>query len=456
MLMSVSVSFNVRGLPMSLASWRNKTLDAAGAGNDDTASQQAKCLIAAEKARNMLRSIEALNFRCLRYIRQPLGLFHVLVGPNASGKTTFLDVVAFLGRLVSDGLEAAISERTRNLDDILWQRQGDCFELAVEAEIPADRRVKLAKPELDTVRYEVRIGRDPDTKEDGILEERMILKPWQEPRKAPRTVFPGSLGELQQSIVTQRVTKPSVKVISKTRGGMDNYWEEAPRQSRKGWLLSIKLGPRKSALANLPEDETRFPVSTWLKGLLAGGVQRFVLNSLLIRKASPPGQPKGFQPDGSNLPWVIAELEKPAHNGRLGEWIAHLRTALPDIEGIRTIERPDDKHRYLMLRYAGGLEVPSWMASDGTLRLLALTLPAYLPDFKGIYLIEEPENGIHPRAVEAVFQSLSSVYDAQILLATHSPVILSVAEADTVLCFKKNDEGATDIVLGSDHPALRD
>lgn len=96
------------------------------------------------------------------------------------------------------------------------------------------------------------------------------------------------------------------------------------------------------------------------------------------------------------------------------------------------------------------------MASDGTLRLLALTLPAYLPGFTGVYLIEELENGIHPRAVERMFQSLSSVYSAQILLATHSPVILSVAEQGQVLCFAKTDNGAVDIVLGTKHPALRD
>jgi len=95
------------------------------------------------------------------------------------------------------------------------------------------------------------------------------------------------------------------------------------------------------------------------------------------------------------------------------------------------------------------------MASDGTLRMLALTLPAYLEGFKGIYLIEEPENGIHPRAIETMTQSLSSVYDAQVLLATHSPVILSTVEAEQVLCFSKTSEGATDIVRGSEHPALQ-
>jgi predicted ATPase len=189
--------------------------------------------------------------------------------------------------------------------------------------------------------------------------------------------------------------------------------------------------------------------------LLTQGVQSIILNSLLIRRASPPGFTRGFRPDGSNLPWVISDLEK-RDPSRFQQWIAHLRTALPNLETIRTIERDDDRHRYLLLRYRGGLEVPSWVASDGTLRLLALTIPAYLPNFRGVYLIEEPENGIHPSAVETVYQSLSSVYDAQILLATHSPVILSLARAEDILCFAKTEEGATDIVRGSEHPALRE
>jgi hypothetical protein len=37
------------------------------------------------------------------------------------------------------------------------------------------------------------------------------------------------------------------------------------------------------------------------------------------------------------------------------EWIAHLRTALPDLQTIRTKERPEDRHRYLILDYQSGL-----------------------------------------------------------------------------------------------------
>jgi hypothetical protein len=233
------------------------------------------------------------------------------------------------------------------------------------------------------------------------------------------------------------------------------YVPEVPRKTRLERAFRFKLGLRKSALGGLPEDPKQFPVFNWLKELLTGGMQQLVLNSQLMRRASPPGLKRGLKPDGSNLPWVIGDLRRRAPD-RFEAWIEHCRTALPDLVGIRTIEREDDKHCYLVLRYEGGLEVPSWVASDGTLRLLALTLLAYMPDVSGVYLIEEPENGIHPRAVEAVFQSLSSVYDAQVLLATHSPIILGLAKPSDVLCFSRGPDGATSIVSGNQHPALRD
>lgn len=404
----------------------------------------------------MITLIEAKNFRCLRYIRQPLGPLHVLVGPNASGKTTFLDVVAFLGSLVSRGLEAAIGDRTRNFQDLLWKRTGSEFELAIEAAIPEERRKFLRDKEFDIVRYEISIGIDAKTDEVVIQTEKVLLKKSSSAISEPQqlAIFPRS-NIPPGTIITIKGSKGTQTIINKVAGGNDNFYSEVYQEKGKGWAPAFKLGPHKSALGNLPEDESKFPVATWLKKLLADGVQQFVLNSMLIRRASPPGQLRGFKPDGSNLPWVIDSLEK-KHPENFKNWISHLRTALPDLENIRTVEREDDKHRYLVVCYRGGLEVPSWMASDGTLRLMALTLPAYLPDFTGVYLIEEPENGIHPRAVETMFQSLASVYDAQILLASHSPVILSMVNVGDVLCFAKTPEGATDIVEGNRHPALRD
>ena len=181
-------------------------------------------------------------------------------------------------------------------------------------------------------------------------------------------------------------------------------------------------------------------------------MQSIVLNSQKIRQPSPPGLGLRFQTDGSNLPWVIDALRRDKQ--RFQAWLDHVRTALEDIVDIDTVEREEDRHRYLVIHYANHAEVPSWLASDGTLRMLALTIPAYLDDLDGVFLIEEPENGIHPRAIETVIQSLSSIYEGQVLIATHSPVALNLLEPEQVLCFAKDAAGATDIIAGNLHPAL--
>ncbi|MBW1677067.1 MAG: AAA family ATPase [Deltaproteobacteria bacterium] len=396
----------------------------------------------------MIRLIEAKGYRCLRYVRTKINAFEILVGPNASGKSTFLDVVRFLGDVVSKDLDVAIRERSDNLTDLFWKKKGDHFDLAVEVEIPK-RFQNVIKGEFNTCRYEISLEIDSINRENSIRAERVLFLPRSEEPSIQKSLFPFPPSP-PETILTS-VPKRGVKtVVNKVSGGNDNFYDE----TGKGWDHAFKLGPRKSALANLPEDETKFPVSTWFKRVLIDGIQSLVLNSLTMRKPSPPGQPKTFRPDGSNLPWAVEHFQS-NNPDNFKRWVSHIRTALPDIKAIETIERPEDRHRYLQIVYENGLKVPSWVLSDGTLRLLALTLLAYL-DYPYIYLIEEPENGIHPQAVETVFQAFSSAYEAQILCASHSPVILSLAEPEQVLCFARTEDGATDIVRGSDHPNLKD
>jgi len=398
----------------------------------------------------MITLIEAKNYRCLQYIRQPLGPFHVLVGPNASGKTTFLDVVAFLGELVTGGLDEAVGKRTSNFYDLIWGRQGDGFELAVEAAIPEAQQL-IAHSRFSHIRYEIAVGIDSDTAEFLIQEENLLLVDAKYRGEdftssgVARNV--GSSGER----IIRAVPGEYVKVIiARFTTETELFYQE---NDDKTAYLASDGGPRHSLLENLPENENLFPASTWFKRLLRHNVKKIELESAILRKASRPGLGRALLSDGSNLPWLIDDL-RTKHVSKYERWIEHLRTALPDLVALETILIESDRHRYLLLRYEDGLRVPSWMASDGTLRLVALTLIAYLPDIQGVYLIEEPENGIHPCAIETMYQSLSSVYDAQVLLATHSPVILSVVDISDVLCFSKTAEGAAEIVSGNEHPAL--
>jgi hypothetical protein len=313
--------------------------------------------------------------------------------------------------------------------------------------------------EYSQIRYEVRLGVDEKTSEPSIESEMLSFIGKDDlsdsAGSVQRTLFP-DLPSVPDAIFQSSRRSGRKAILSKsTKSGKDNFYPEVKRGQGGGWVPSFQLGPRRSAFANQPEDESRFPVSTWFKSFLSDAVQQIVLDSLTMRLASPPGSPRVFKTDGSNLPWVVEDLRQ-HHPRQFEDWISHLQMALPDLAGIRTVERQDDRHRYLVAQYEGDLEVPSWTTSDGTLRLLALTLPAYLPDLRGVFLIEEPENGIHPRAVETMYQSLSNVYDAQVLLATHSPVVLSMVEPEQVLCFAKDRSGATDIVRGDLHPSLSD
>lgn len=403
----------------------------------------------------MITRIQALNFKSLRFVNQDLLPFQVLVGPNASGKSTFFEVVTFLSEIASQraGVREAVTRRSPDVRDLTFGRSERWFELAIEAGLPESVQRSFGTARWGGLRYEVRIGLN-DSKELSRLNETLWL--------VPKSVLARSDDLTLRKLFPQPPEAPTTILWSRKNGTegarkIVHYLPDTGNdfiQSETGKRrFTIRFGPLRSALANLPLDEAESPAGTWFRSFLVDGVQNLVLRSESMRKPSPPSASGRFLPDGSNLPWVV-ETFRTADSGRFHEWINHLRTALPQLETIRTVERPEDLHRYLILKFRSGLEVPSWLVSDGTLRLLTLTLIAYAPGMEKLFLVEEPENGIHPRAVETVFQSLASSYSAQIFLATHSPVILSVAKPENVLCFGLTEDGATDIVRGDRHPAL--
>jgi predicted ATPase len=401
----------------------------------------------------MFSRIEAKNYRCLRHVRQSMDRFHALIGPNASGKSTYLDVVRFLGDMVQPGgLDAAIDTRTQNWHDLVWMGEEDHFEFAVEARIPDDKRENLENPKWNRCRYEVRIG-ETGTSEIGIVRETLLLKE-AAPNADDRTqlaIFPERDRPIPDTVCREKGSAGSRTVVSKTLDGNDNFYDE----TGSGWDHVFKLGPGRAALANVPEDPTKFGVSTWFKRTLVEGIEFLRLDSEEMQRPSPPGKGTGFRPDGSNLPWVIRNLRE-EYPQQFQRWLQHIQTSLSNVVNVDTQVREEDRHCYLRVQYQSGVTVPSWGLSDGTLRMFALTLLPYLPNLNGPVLIEEPENGIHPPAVQTVYESLASVYDAQVLVATHSPVFLNCAEPEDMLCFALDDEGKTDVVLGSNHPRLRD
>jgi predicted ATPase len=404
----------------------------------------------------MIRRIEALNYRSLRYVSQEIRPFQILVGPNATGKSTFLDVPALLGDFLRDGIDDTVlfgsngHGRASRVEELFFNQQGNHFELAIELTLPESVR---ASPEIDTARYEIQCGHTP---EGELTVQSEILSIFDYRKRFP------NLGVISQGELFPKNITPPAHLRQKNRSSDERI---VVRRSEEGnnsfnsenstWKYNFKTSPRRAALASVPEDNEKFPSTLWVRNFLQEGIRTLALNGLAMRRPVSPSASREFQVDGSNLPLVVRELKK-TNPDYFIRWVEHLKTILMGLKNIEVIERSEDRHLYIVISYEGlNQSVPSWLVSDGTLRVLALTLIAYLDEKDRIYLIEEPENGIHPRAIEGVFESLSSVYDGQVLVATHSPLLLKLASQAQLLCFAKTEEGATDVVSGDAHPALR-
>ena len=408
----------------------------------------------------MITKIEATNYRCLRSVSQTLAGFHVVAGPNGSGKSTFFEVPKVMAAFGRDGLGALweASHATR-FEELLCNGSGASLELAVEMAVPDAVRdgLRMNGKAPRVVRYEFRIGYGPeDGPEDRtprILNENLWLLPESAPTLRSQVVqmeleFP-SASRNDYAVVHDAAPRgANWQIVAKKTPAGNSYFKAETTK----WNLQIRNPSQESALRSLPSDE-RFPLSNWFRQQLLEGAHHLALNSEAMRQSSPPLKKGGFLPDGSNLPHVVAALPE----GMTGKaaWVEHLRTVLP-IESIETVTREDTRFSHLLVHYRHGATVPSWHLSDGTLRLLALTLLPYLPQTGAVFFIEEPENGIHPQAVESVFQSLNSLYEGQVLVATHSPVLVGLCEPRHLLCFSKSAAGETDILTGSEHPKLRD
>ena len=432
----------------------------------------------------MITRLEATRYRCFERLGVDFGDFRVLVGANGSGKTTLLDLPVLLGDLLrTTNIASSFMERrpdapprAGSLNELVFAGRGSDFSLAVEARLPDAvqakvlegifMRLKSEKSRLvlqedknrwpTHVRYEIGL-RISNERELHVINEYLFM-------------FPAGQGPDRRQAGFHGVSAESHKhwrLVLKREFGFDaEFTPEIP--SGRSRVTPAKVGMVSSMLAMprvLFESESEYPAARWLYGLLTASIVFLEPNWTEMRLASPPGQPKIITANGRNIPWLALNLKRQGKPDGAGEdyrsedyadWIAHVQTALPQIEDIDVREREDDHHAYFSVRYAGGYTVTSSGLSGGTLRILTLTLVAYLTNPPSLLVTEEPENGIHPSGIEAVLQSLSSLYDSQVWVSSHSPVVLASCQLNQLLCARLTRSGGVELVAGNEHPRLKD
>jgi predicted ATPase len=227
------------------------------------------------------------------------------------------------------------------------------------------------------------------------------------------------------------------------------------RPEKKGArALQTEVEPIITALPLVKyQPATEFEATRWFFDLLTQRAVFFDPKWSDLRKPSPPGQPDALISSGANLPWLAQHLQR-TDPERFGMWVRHVGVALPPVTDIDIEEHPDNHHAWFKVAYEGGFSVTSSGLSEGTLRILALTLLPYLPEPPALTVVEEPENSIHPQAIEAILDALRSMWGEQVWISTHSPVVLATRKVSEVVITRLGRDGAATAVCGPDHPRL--
>ena len=139
--------------------------------------------------------------------------------------------------------------------------------------------------------------------------------------------------------------------------------------------------------------------------------------------------------DGSNVAEYLSEIRSESLSAFDGI-LESLRYVLPyaaDLQPLLTSEL--ERSFYLNLREQS-YQVPGWLLSTGTLRIVALLAALRHPKPPPVLVIEEIENGLDPRTLHLVVEEIRAAITAgttQVIITTHSPYLLDLLDLSHII-----------------------
>ena len=164
-----------------------------------------------------------------------------------------------------------------------------------------------------------------------------------------------------------------------------------------------------------------------------------------FKKTWDAGDHAYLRSDGANLGAILHRLEHEDLD-RYELICRHIRRVLPGFDYFQIEEQCGKvalrwRSRSLNKTYSAHL------TSDGSLRFFALATLLNLPKemLPGVLVLDEPELGLHPKAIELVGGMIRAMaVDRQIILATQSPLLVDAFELDEVFVLEVRD-GCTEL-----------
>jgi ABC-type Mn2+/Zn2+ transport system ATPase subunit len=153
------------------------------------------------------------------------------------------------------------------------------------------------------------------------------------------------------------------------------------------------------------------------------------LNPDDLRKESPLiyGTQLLLQSGGGNIAGLY-DAVRDKDNERFATISNQLTDLFPAVQRLG-LQPASPNTKRLMVTLVDGTEVPSHAMSEGLLYYLAFAILAEIQR-PAVYLVEEPENGLHPSRIKDIVRMLRSIAEdptnaVQVLMATHSPLVVN-------------------------------
>lgn len=354
-----------------------------------------------------LTQLKAFRYRSLRDEGIVLSDLDLFIGANASGKSTILDALRFLHEGVQrrDFADAVFSRG--GIVHLAWKGE-DAREIRLAARLAEEHRTYEWRIRLNRAGYDFTVDED---------------------------VF-----ELQPD-------GPPSQLLSSS-GGNGWWWSD------EGQRVSFEQSPTTCALAAAAVDKD-FP---------ARGVAEFVgrwgffdPNPFLLRRSWSGLGSSTFDPYGRNLADRLSAIHQSSP-----ETFDQIVSATQSVLGLPSRIEPresEEQDRVWFVQDEPGLKHPVHQmgVSSGTLRMLAL-MTALFGEARGNLIgIEEPENHVHPTALAAFAEYLLTARErVQILVTTHSPLLLDYLDDPAAVCVVRHtEEEGTRVKREEDPDAVR-
>jgi predicted ATPase len=367
-------------------------------------------------AESMLSRVKIKGYKSFQDVDVRLKPVTILIGPNASGKSNFLDALHFLHLAVTQtSLSAAFQSHRGYPLECLYRgddKGGGIFSIQAW--------VELSPSVVHDVEEDIRkFGKETSQRKRYIYHKRLCYE----------------LSIEIDSIGGARVRSENLFAVRKGGEGksrrpfLETTLDGKIRLRMEGQAHPryFEVGRDRTVLGYEDLYKPHYPHLVAFKEELSRWAFFYLEPRSLMRREEPRRETLRIGSEGENLASFLNTLKgREEHKPAFRAIEKNLHLLVPSI--TRLDVRVDDEGFLHLILYENGRRISSRTVSEGTLRLLGIL--SIVTGIRPNTLIgyEEPENGVHPQRLKdiaEIFEKSAVSADGkvlrQVILTTHSP-----------------------------------